>query len=67
MKVTATYFLFQSVEKLAIHKMPSVVYRLEAETFRGLLLDVSGRKRCKQRSSRSSANIHGATVRRNLT
>ena len=47
--------------------MPSVVYRLEAETFRGLLLDVSGRKVCKQRSSRSSANIHGATVRRNLT
>ena len=47
--------------------MPSVVYRSEAETFRGLLLDVSGRKLCKQRSWRSNANIYWATVRRNLT
>ena len=57
-KVTTMYLSFQSVEKLAVHKMPSVVYRSEAETFRGLLSDVSGRKLCKQRSWRSNANIY---------
>ena len=34
--------------------MPSVVYRSEAENFKGLLPDESGRKPCKQRSSRSN-------------
>ena len=33
---------FQSVEKLSVHKIPSVVYRSEAANFRGLLPDVSG-------------------------
>ena len=57
MKVTATYLQFQSVEELAIHKMPSVVYRSRAENFRGLLSDGSWRKPCKKRSSPSNANI----------
>ena len=64
--VTATYLEFQSVEKLSVHKIPSVVYRSEAENFRGLLPDVSGRKPCKQTSSSSNANIYWPTVRRNL-
>ena len=51
-KVTTMYLSFQSVEKLAVHKMPSVAYRSEAENFSGFLSDVSGRKPCKQRSSR---------------
>ena len=57
MKVTAIYLKFQSVEELAIHKMPSVVYRSRAENFRGLLSDGSWRKLCKKRSSPSNANI----------
>ena len=57
MKVTAIYLQFESVEELAIHKMPSVVYRSRAENFRGLLSDGSWRKSCKKRSSPSNANI----------
>ena len=53
-KVTATYFSFQSVEKLTLLKIPSVVFRFEEENFRGLLSYVSGGKPCKQRSSRSN-------------
>lgn len=41
--------------------MPSVVYRFEEENFRGLLLHVSGRKPCKQRSLRYKANIYWVT------
>ena len=52
--------------KLSVHKIPSVVYRSEAENFRGLLPDVSGRKPCKQTSSSSNANIYWSTVRQNL-
>ena len=36
-KVTATYLQFQEVEKLAVHEMPSVVHRSEAENLRGFL------------------------------
>ena len=57
MKVTAIYLQFESVEELAIHKMPSVVYRSRAENFRGLLSDGSWRKPCRKRSSPSNANI----------
>ena len=49
MKVTAIYLQFQSAEELAIHKMPSVVYRSRAEDFRGLLSDGSWRKPCKKK------------------
>ena len=54
MKVTGTYFSFQSVEKLTLLKIPPVVFRFEAENFRGLLSYVSGGKPCKQRSTRSN-------------
>ena len=54
MKVTATYLSFQSVEKLTLLKILSVVFRFVAENFRGLLSYVSGGKPCKQRSSRSN-------------
>ena len=40
------------------NEMRSVVYRSEAENLRSLLSDVSWRKPCKQRSSRSNVNIY---------
>ena len=48
----------ESVEKLAVHKMPFVVYRSEAENFRDLLSDVSGRKPLKQTPSCSNEDIY---------
>ena len=50
--------IVESVEKLAVHKMPFVVYRSEAENFRDLLSDVSGRKPLKQTPSCSNEDIY---------